>query len=165
MQKFLFILVAVVGFSNVAFGKDFKLPDADNAFASVSIPDAWKPDTYDNGVEAVSEDGEVYLAIEAVGGDSLDKSIDDAMAYLKKQGVTVKDDTAETKEAKLGDMDVVHTTWAGKDEDGACRVTLSIVAVSKGHGLLVIYWASPKGDDNEENTKALDSIANSITPL
>jgi hypothetical protein len=87
------------------------------------------------------------------------------MAYLKKQGVTVNDDTAETKEGKLGEMDVVITNWAGKDEDGACRVTLSIVAVSKGHGLLVIYWASPKGDQNEENTKVLDAVANSIKPI
>jgi hypothetical protein len=165
MQKFLLVFVVAIGFAGMASGKDFPLPDKDNAFASVTIPDEWKPETYDNGVEAVSDDGEVYLAIETVGGESLDKSIDDAMAYLKKQGVTVDDETAVTKEGKLGEMDVVHTNWDGKDADGKCRVTLSIVAVSKGHGLLVIYWASPKGDQNEANTKALDAIANSIKPL
>ncbi|MGH8045908.1 MAG: hypothetical protein ACREKL_01560 [Chthoniobacterales bacterium] len=163
MQKLLLVFVAAAGLAGVAFGKEFKLPDADNAYASVEIPDTWKAETYDKGVEAVSKDGEVYLAIETAGGDSLDKSIDDAMAYLKKQGVTVDDDKAETTEAKLGDMAVVRTNWPGKDEDGPCRVTLSIVAVSKGKGLLVIYWASPKGD--EANSKDLDAIANSITPL
>ncbi len=66
------------------------------------------------------------------------------MKFLKKQGVTVDDKTAQTKESKLKDMDVVYTKWDGKDEDGACHVTLSIVAIAKGKGLLVIYWASPR---------------------
>lgn len=163
--KKILLLIVAAGFLNGAFGKEFKLPEEENAFASVEIPGSWKSEAYEKGVEAVSKDGEVYLAVEATGGDSLDKSIGDAMAYLKKQGVTVDDEHSETTEAKLNGMDIVRTNWAGKDEQGDCRVTLSIVAVGEGKGLLVIYWASPKGDESEENTKDLNAIANSITPL
>jgi hypothetical protein len=163
MHKLLLVLPAVLGLAHAAFAKEYKLPDEESAYASVEIPDDWKSETYDKGVEAVSEDGEVYLAIEAVGGESLDKSIEEALEYLKKQGVTVDDSTAETEESKLGDMDVVYTNWAGKDEDGPCRVALSIVAVSKGKGLMVIYWASPEG--GEKNMPVINDIANSIKPL
>jgi hypothetical protein len=163
VKNLLLALVVIVGFSNVAFAKEFKIPDEENAYASVEIPDGWKSEAYDKGVETVSKDGEVYLAVEAVGGESLDKSIDEAMEYLKKQGVTVDDSTAETEESKLGDMDVVYTNWAGKDEDGPCRVALSIVAVSKGKGLMILYWASPAG--GEKNMPAINDIANSIKPL
>jgi len=131
------------------------MPD-EKPFASISIPDEWKPEAYDNGVEATSDDGGIYLAVESVTGKSLDESIDEAMKFLKKQGVTVDDKTAQTKETKLKDMDVVYTKWDGKDEDGACHVTLSIVAIAKGKGLLVIYWASPEAEKSEANNKTLD---------
>jgi len=164
MHKFLLVFAFAAGLVGIASAKEFALPDED-AYASVTIPDSWKPEAYENGVEAVSKDGEVYLSIESTGGDTLDKSIEEAMAYLKKQGVTVDDEKSETSEGKLNGMAVVRTNWSGKDKDGPCRVTLSIVAVAQGKGLLVLYWASPKGDEDEGNTKTLDAIANSIKPL
>ncbi len=163
MKSILLALVAIAGLSHVLLAKEFAIPNAEDGYASVEIPKNWETEPYDKGVEAVSEDGEVYLAVEAVGGESLDKSIDEAMAYLKKQGVTVDDDTAETEESKLNDMDVVYTNWAGKDKEGPCRVALSIVAVAEGKGLMIIYWASPEG--GEKNMPVINEIANSIKPL
>jgi hypothetical protein len=164
MNKFLPIVVAILGFAGVSLGKEFTMPD-EKPFASVSIPDEWKPEAYDNGVEATSDDGGIYIAIESVTGKSLDESIDEAVKFLEKQGVKVDEKSAETKESKLKDMDVVYTKWSGKDEDGPCHVTLSIVAIAKGKGLLVIYWASPEAEKGEENNKTLDEIVDSITAL
>ena len=50
-------------FVGTAAAKVVKLPAKDSA-ASVNIPDSWKPDPTDAGIEAVSPDGSVYIAIE-----------------------------------------------------------------------------------------------------
>jgi len=60
--------VALVG--SVRAG-DFKLPD-ESPVASFPIPGSWKPAEYEDGVEAASDDGSVYIAIEAADLSSED---------------------------------------------------------------------------------------------
>jgi hypothetical protein len=60
-------------------------------------------------------------------------------------------------------MDVVDISWDGKDSEGACRVSLSIVIVTAKKGLLLTYWGSPEGA--KKYGKDLDAIAESIKPL
>ncbi|MGI8480970.1 MAG: hypothetical protein ACR2MF_02710, partial [Chthoniobacterales bacterium] len=116
-----------------AFAATHKIPD-DNPLATVTAPDGWKALTYDQGVELTSDDGEVYIAIEVTEAKSVDKSIDAALAFLKKKGVTVDEKTAKTKENKVGENDAVSISWEGKDEEGVSHIQLIVMSVTKDKG-------------------------------
>lgn len=145
-----------------AWAGDFKLPDQ-NPVASFTIPASWKPAAYEGGVEALSDDESVYIAVEAADLSS-SSIIEDAMtkslSYLKQKGVEVDQSTAKQTKAKLNGMDVIDVSWQGKDSDGDCNVSLTIVIVTGNKGLLLTYWASPGGEKkhSEELVQILHSI-------
>lgn len=139
----------------------FSFPD-ENPVVSVTIPASWKPSEDETGVEATSKDDEVYIDIQATNSKTVEKGIDDALAYLKDKGVTVTADSVKKQALKLNGMDVYDISWDGTDEDGACKISLSVISVTETQGLLVIYWASPDGE--KMNQAALNKIAGSITP-
>jgi hypothetical protein len=145
-----------------AFGKTFKVPD-EESFASITIPDDWKSKEIDAGVEAQSADDEVYFAVEATDAKGMDKAIEEAVDYLKGQGVTVDEKTMKQSEGKLNGMDGIDVTWHGKDKEGDAIIRLSILAAKKDKVLLITYWASPEGTKKHE--KVLNTIMKSIKPL
>jgi hypothetical protein len=71
-----------------ALAEEYVLP-ATNPIASVAFPDAWKSSIYDKGVEAISEDNQVYFAVEATDSSKVEESITQAISYLETKGVTV----------------------------------------------------------------------------
>jgi hypothetical protein len=148
-----------------AWAGDYKLPDQ-NPVASFTIPASWKPAEYEDGVEAVSDDQSVYIAVEATDLSS-QSVIEDAMkaslSYLKKKGVEVDQSTAKQSQAKLNGMDVIDVDWRGKDSEGDCIVSLTIVVVTGNKGLLLTYWASPDGE--KQNSQELVGILHSIKPI
>ena len=142
-----------------AFGKTFKIPD-EGSFASVTIPDDWKSKEIDKGVESQSADDEVYFAVEATDAKGMDKSIEEAVAFLKEQGVTIDTKTQKVSEGKINGMDGVDITWNGKDKEGDAIVSLTILGVTKEKALLITYWASPAG--TTKHAKVLGEILNSV---
>ena len=148
-----------------AWAGDYKLPDQ-NPVASFTIPASWKPAEYEDGVEAISDDQSVYIAVEATDLSS-QSVIEDAMkaslSYLKKKGVEVDQSTAKQSQAKLNGMDVIDVDWRGKDSEGDCIVSLTVVVVTGNKGLLLTYWASPDGE--KKNSQELVGILHSIKPI
>lgn len=145
-----------------AFGKTFNLPDEDS-FASITIPDDWKSKEIDKGVESQSADGEVYFAVEATDTKGLEKTIEEAVEYLKGQGVTVDLKTQKQSEGKVNGMDVIELDWKGTDKEGAAEISLSVIAVKSDKALLITYWAAPEG--TKKHIKTLGEIANSVKKL
>jgi hypothetical protein len=144
---------------------DFKLPD-DSPVASFTIPASWSPSEYEDGVEATSDDGSIYIAVEAAdisSSDDVSSAMIESLKYLTKKGVTVNSDSVKQTNAKVNGMNVVDVSWQGKDSDGACEVSLSIVVVTAKKGLLLTYWGSPEG--KKKYDKDLQAIAESIKPL
>jgi hypothetical protein len=142
-----------------AFAKTFKVPDEDS-FASITIPDDWKSKEIDKGVESQSKDDEVYFAVEASDAKGLDKTIEDAIDFLKEQGVTIDTKTQKQSEGKINGMDGVDLTWNGKDKEGDAIISLTILAVRKDKALLITYWASPEG--TKSHAKELGEIISSV---
>jgi hypothetical protein len=142
-----------------ALAKTFKVPD-EGSFASITIPDDWKSKEIDKGVESQSKDNEVYFAVEATDAKGIDKTIEEAVDFLKEQGVTVDVKTQKQSEGKLNGMDGVDLTWNGKDKDGDAIISLTILAVRKDKVLLITYWASPEGTKNHQ--KELGDIMSSV---
>ena len=53
--------------------------------------------------------------------------------------------------------------WRGKDSEGDCIVSLTVVVVTGNKGLLLTYWASPDGE--KKNSQELVGILHSIKPI
>lgn len=142
-----------------ALAKTFKVPD-EESFASITIPDDWKSKEIDKGVESESPDSEVYFAVEASDAQGLEKTIEEAVEFLKEKGVTVDLKTQKQTEGKINGMDVIELDWKGTDKEGPAEISLSVVAVKSDKALLITYWASPEG--TQKHIKALGEIINSV---
>jgi hypothetical protein len=111
-------------------------------------------------LEAQSSDDEVYFAVEATDAKGMDKTIEEAVEYLKEQGVTVDLKTQKQSEGKINGMEGVDITWSGKDKEGDAIISLTILAVRSDKALLLTYWASPEG--TKSHAKELGEIMNSV---
>src|SRR5579862_7548611 len=141
MKKLLLSAMLMIGVPGLALAGDFKLP-SDTPVATVSIPDAWSPHEYDKGVEANSDDGKVYLAVEVADGKSAEDAVKETIAFLQKSGVTVDDSTSKQSSGKLNGMDGAQVSWEGKDKDGPTHVALIFLAPSPDKMILLTYWAT-----------------------
>ena len=157
------ILVAtLVLLSTAAMAKTFPVP-ADDPIATVSIPDGWSPAPYEGGVEATSDDGKIYVAIEQVAAADVKSAIEEGLKFFVKSGVTIDSDSMKTKETKINALDAFDITFTGKDKDGAANISLTLVATNAaGKFLLLYYWGSPDGE--KANMADLKKISDSIQP-
>jgi hypothetical protein len=150
------LLIALVP---AVFGATHRIPE-DNAVATINTPAGWKANNYDKGVELISDDGEVYIAVEATDAKGVERSMDEAMQYLKSKGVTVDAKTVKQSEGKLAGKDAVMISWDGDDEEGPAKVQLMVVSVTNDIGVLFLYWASPEGE--KKHQKEISGIAESL---
>jgi hypothetical protein len=157
--KLLLAVMLAAALATPVLAKTFKVPD-EKPTASITIPDSWKSKEIDKGVEAQSSDSEVYFAVEATNAKGLEKTVEEAVEYLKGQGVTVDSSTMKQSEGNLNGMKGWDITWSGTDKEGAAIVSVTILAVSDQDALIITYWASPEGTKKYE--KELGGILNSI---
>lgn len=161
MRSLLCALTVLAVLSCSADAAEFQLPK-DDPVVKISLPDEWEPDGSDIGVEAVSPDGKLYLAVAVVGEDAVGDFLNGALKFLERNGVSVDNDSATQGEAKLNGMDVVEVSWNGEDAGGPCEVSLNLVGVTEKEGLMLLYWAPPGAD--EEYAEEMAAIASSISP-
>ena len=162
MKTLSLALLLALALVTPSFAKTFKIPD-EASFASITIPDDWDSKEIDKGVESQSADDEVYFAVEATDAKGMDKSIEEAVEFLKRQGVTIDEKSMKQSEGKVNGMDGVDVTWSGKDKEGDAIISLTIIAAKKDKVLLITYWASPEG--TKKHSKELGAILNSVKPL
>lgn len=159
MKRLWIVLAACIATADVCGAATHRIPE-DNAVATVNTPVGWKANSYDKGVELTSDDGEVYIAIEATDAKGVEKSMDEAMQYLKSKGVTVDAQTVKQSEGKLAGKDSVMISWDGEDEEGPAKIQLMVVSVTNENGVLFLYWASPDGE--KKHQKDIARIAESL---
>lgn len=162
MKTYALALLLAFALLTPAFGKTFKVPDEDS-FASITIPDSWTSKEIDKGVEAQSPDDEVWFAVEATDAKGMDKTIEEAIDFLKEQGVTIDPKTQKQDEGKINGMEGVDLTWSGKDKEGDAIISLTILAVDANKVLLLTYWGSPDG--TKKHAAAVGEILNSVKPI
>lgn len=132
----------------------------DNPVATIKTPAGWKAENYDKGIEFTSDDGEVYIAVEATDAKGVERSMEEAMEYLKSKGVTVDAKTVKQNEGKLAGKDAVMISWDGDDEEGPAKIQLMVVSITNDKGVLFLYWASPEGE--KKHQKEISGIAESL---
>ncbi|CDZ48598.1 hypothetical protein [Neorhizobium galegae] len=163
MKKALLIAVLVMAAPMLAEAKTLKFP-SDAPIASIKIPDSWNPKETDTGVDATSSDDAVYLSADVAELKSMDKTVTDAIDFLKEVGVTVDPKTLkETPVEEFNGMQMTTLDWDGKDENGPVSVGLALIQTSPTKGLVVTYWGT-KGDE-EKHQKELVDILLSIKPI
>lgn len=163
-MKFLFrtslLAFALAGsLAGSAEAKTIGLPD-ESPVANVMIPDSWKPEDIDDGVQAHSPDGSVYLSIEVGDVGNINDLIDNTFAYLKKNKVRIDESTKKDTEITLNGLSVKDITWTGRDKDGPTVVGVSLIAVPSEKVLILTHWASPEGE--KKYNDAIAAIMQSI---
>ena len=148
--------------SLATYADTFKLPE-NKPIVSFVLPDSWKPTETDAGLEAVSVDGEIYLALEFIDADSVDDVIDANLSYLEQQGVKVEKEPKNKGDSTINEMSISHTSYNGTDQNGPCEVSLSFLTVAPGKGLMITYWGSQ--DAADKHKESLQRILGSITKI
>lgn len=130
--------------------------------ASITIPDDWKPEETESGIQALSPDEAIYISIDVAEAESVDKVVSDAIEFLKDKGVTIDTATQKESEDQLNGMTMKNLDWSGKDADGDVSIGLSFVQPSDDKLLVITYWGT-KGEQ-EKHGEDLMAIIGSLKP-
>ncbi|MBB6489267.1 histidine kinase [Rhizobium lusitanum] len=159
------IVLALLAFTSplAAHAATFKFP-GEKPVASITIPDSWKPEETDSGVEGTSDDSAVYLSADVANNKSIDKVVTDAIDFLAKNKVTIDPSTKkETPTTEVNGLQMGTLEWDGKDENGPISVGLLIVQVSADNALVVTYWGDKGAEDKHD--AEVKAIVASIKPV
>jgi hypothetical protein len=135
---------------------------SDEPIASVTIPDAWKPKETTSGIDATSDDSAVYLSIDVADEATSDKIIDEAFAFLQKNGVTIDEKTQKESEAEINGMKMKTFDWDGSDKEGPVSIGVAVLSPTEGKLLLITYWGTKGKQDAHDDE--LVAILNSLKP-
>ena len=149
-----------------AAAADFKLGDA-KPLASITVPDDWSPEEFENGVQGESADGVYFFAqvVEAADGA---KAVEDALKFLEEQGVTITEVVSAPKEGEtktVNDLEIGIFDWNGKDKEGDASIQLVIYNMVKenGHFVILTTWAPPEVKQGE--LEGYVSMLNSVKQI
>jgi hypothetical protein len=145
----------------ISLAKTLEFP-SDAPVAQIAIPDSWSPEETETGIQATSDDSAIYLSIDVAEGKSVDKVIDDAIAFLDKNGVKVDGSTQKKSDEAINGMDMTNFDWTGTDSDGAVNIGISLVSPKPDKLLVITYWGS-KGTQ-EAHGPELQAIITSLKP-
>jgi hypothetical protein len=152
----------LVACPSLGSAKSFTIPDP-NPVAVVTMPDDWESTEIAKGVESMSEDEKVYVAVEVTELKDVAKAVADSIIWLKSKDVEIDRATQNQRDITINGMTGVQVKWDGKDEDGPTHVSLTVLSVTDTKGLILTYWASPEGE--KENLKELSDIIDSLKPV
>ncbi|UWU23622.1 histidine kinase (plasmid) [Rhizobium sp. CB3171] len=164
MKKTLLIAAAfAAAFPLLAHAETIQFP-SDEPIAEVSIPHTWGPKETETGVDATSPDSAIYFSIDIASDKTIDKTLDDVIDFLSKNGVDIDAKSKhEFPDSVLNGMKMAHLEWDGKDKDGPVDVELGLLQPSEHKLLIVTYWGSKETQDKHD--EAVQGIMNSLKPL
>ena len=161
MSQLTFAMAAALFFMPVAgFAKTFGIP-SDNPVATISIPEKWEPEPYEDGVEAKSPDDGVYVAVEMVRASDVGSATKEGVEWFSKQGIKLDEESLKSQEMKVNGLDTFNIYMTGKDDKGPTEADLTLVATNaQGKFLMIYFWGSEKAQ--KENADDLKAIAASL---
>ena len=130
----------------------------------INLPDNWRVKNIERGVEISSPDQEIYLWVEAVTTDSVERVIEEYFKYFKQQGVTTRQPIDQQKHT-VGAVDLVQmdipATYEGAET--IVRFVITEARPNETKALFIGYWASPK-DDKAHDATLTGIIADILRP-
>lgn len=115
--------------------------------ARITLPDAWSPKVTARGVEATTDDDEIYVAVRPAALASTEEAVRQALAYLLEQGVKIDASTQRQRTGEINGMEAVSLAFSGKDEDDEdVEISVSVVIASPSSAVVLTYWGSKEGE-------------------
>jgi len=115
--------------------------------AQVSLPDAWSPKVTERGIEATTDDDEIYVAVRPVSMANTEDAVKQTLTYLVEQGVRIDASTQRQQEANVNGIDAVSLAFSGKDEDDEnIEISVTVFIVSPSAAVVLTYWGSKEGE-------------------
>lgn len=152
----------VAGLVTPAVAASFKMPEK-KPVISVTMPDSWKPEETDDGVQGQTPDTAVYLAVEATRSEKgVNAIIDSTFEMFKEHKVEVDKSTKKTNKLKIAGEDAEEMLFTGKDEDGPTTISITLFTV-KDTVIVISYWATTSKE--EKYSAAIGKIVSSIKAL
>lgn len=114
--------------------------------ASFKLPEAWQTSRIERGIQASTEDEEVYLWVETYKPDELDEVISEHNKYWKEQGVEI---TGRDMSQHVENGATVQVVSEKATHEGEPTVLLYMeydLALASKSNILITYWASPEGN-------------------
>lgn len=163
MTKFILALLVAATISLAASeAKPLKVPNDEFPIASITLPDDWDQEEINNGVAGTSADGDVYLAVVAVGNEKgMNAELDDTFEMLKEHNVELDDKSKKEQKFKINGLEANELVFQGKDEDGPATISITFVTL-KDKVLVLTYWVS--SDKEKEHQEEVGKIVNSLKP-
>lgn len=116
-------------------------------FAEITLPDAWSPKVSERGVEATTDDDEIYVAVRPAGLASTEEAVRQTLAYLIEQGVKIDASTQRQREGQVNGMQAISLAYSGKDEDDEdIEVSVTVFVVNPSSVVVLTYWGSKEGE-------------------
>ncbi len=166
MSHFSFRTCLLAGFLALspvlALAKSYTIPDP-NPVAVVTMPDDWEVTVIPKGIEADSEDEEIYVAVEVTQMSDVATTVAESIKWLQSKSVVIDASTQQQSPVTINGIPGFMIKWSGTDEDGPTNVSLTILVLSETKGLLLTYWATPSGE--KDNLVALKGIIDSLKPV
>jgi hypothetical protein len=129
--------------------------------ATFKFPESWETSRIDRGVQANTDDDEVYIWVETYKPRELETVIAEHNAYWKQQGVEItgRDLSQHVENGVTVQVVSEEATYEGKPTV-LYYMEFDLSLASKSN-ILVTYWASPEG--NAEHTDDVKAIIDSMT--
>lgn len=161
MKPLILAAVAALLLATNVHAAEMKFPSSEPV-ASITLPDAWKANETDSGMEVTTADGSIYLAVDVAEPKEAEQVAKDAVEWLGTQGVTV--DIASQKESqdKVNGRDIFYIDWKGKDKEGDASIGLAALVLSEETILVLTYWGDPA--EEQKNAAAVAGVLKSIKP-
>jgi hypothetical protein len=159
VKQMLLAVILAAALVQPAFAERFRIP-AEDPIVTIDVPEDWTVAQIDKGIEASSDDDEVYLAIEGTVMKGLVELTTDAVRFLGRAGVTVDESSEKSDEGTVNGFRMNSIGWSGRDKDGDVLIHLMILTITPTKGVLFTYWASPEGD--KEYQEAIRKIVRSV---
>lgn len=160
----IFLTFAAAGFTHA---KTLAIPD-DNPIATVALPDSWGLDDLDDGIEAMSRDELVYVAVEAgAPTDPRSAAMSAASRLFEDKGIVADTESVVETECTTRGMPCMQLAFQGYDEDGPTSVVVAVVTVSDEGMLILTRWAPEnlQPDDSVDMGRIIDSIQVAADPV
>lgn len=162
MKSLIIAATAALFLSSSAYAGEMKFPSSDPV-ASITLPDGWKANETDSGMEVTTADGAIYLAVDVAEPKETEQVAKEAVDWLSSEGVTVDLSSQKKSEDKLNGRDIFYVDWKGKDKEGDASVGLAALVLTAETVLVFTYWGDP--GEEQKNAAAIKGILDSIKPV
>lgn len=161
MKKFLGAWFAML-ISGVAVAGTFEVPNEAPAL-TVTVPDNWRPNHSEDGVDAASPDNSVFFSIATFAAGDCAAARDDAVKFLTRNGMTIDLPSATVSAWRLAGVQTTQTLYSAEEDGKAKQVMITVAPLSANLCLQLAQWGVQKGF--QRNAGGLKKIFDSIRLL